>query len=262
MAFGAFTNAWCLYKTQSLHEDVPNSILIPAQVFIAVCGYRCIFPNRYNACVVLHDTMFSSIWITRFLATFSETFWLYQLHCLAMDLNAIRPGGPLLWIDALARVIFFLVCFAQCCVWSSFIFETDILMWYEEANWAVMFVLNSAINLWFLVSGDMFSSTDPRWSCVWLSLVFGVIYLPWQIGGHLPYINSLERQEQRKKERLDVSLRQVKKGCLRALFHRKPTTLAEDWGGSIGAFWMFGYWILEPFWLLYVAYTYSERLRM
>jgi len=166
--------------------------MITAQVFILVCGYRCIFPNRYNDCVVLHDTWFSSIWLTRFLATFSETFWLYQLSCVARDLNQIRPDGPLQWIDASAWTMVFLVCFAQCCVWSSFIFETDILMWYEEFNWAVMFILNTAINGWYLLSGDVWGS-DPRWTCVWLSLIFAVIYLPFQILGHLPYINSLER---------------------------------------------------------------------
>lgn len=186
---------------------MPDYVLIPAQVFILVCGYRCIFPNRYNACVVLHDTAFSSIWFTRFLATFSETFWLYQLSCLAKDLNAIRADGPLHWIDASASLMVFLVCFAQCCVWSSFIFETDILMWYEEFNWAVMFILNTGINLWFLISGDVRPHEDARWACVWLSLLFGLIYLPFQIVGHLPYINNLERQEQRKKERLDISWR-------------------------------------------------------
>lgn len=41
------------------------------------------------------------------------------------------------------------------------------------------------------------------------------------------------------------------------MVHRKPTTSAKDWGDEVGAFWMFGYWILEPFWLLYVAHTYS-----
>lgn len=72
----------------------------------------------------------------------------------------------------------FLVCFAQCCVWSSFIFETDILMYYEELNWAIMFILNSVINVFFLLSDDMQNSNDPRWTTVYLSLLFGVIYLP------------------------------------------------------------------------------------
>jgi hypothetical protein len=193
MLVGGFTNAWCFYVTLGLHEHVPSQIMIPAQVFILVCGYRCIFPNRYNECVVLHDHWLSSIWFTRFLATFSETFWLFQLSVVARDLNALRPDGPLAWIDASAWLMVFLVCFAQCCVWSSFIFETDILMWYEEFNWAFMFILNSAINLFFFFSGDMQSSNDPRWTTVYLSLLFGVIYLPFQILGHLPYINNIDR---------------------------------------------------------------------
>ena len=50
-------------------------------------------------------------------------------------------------------------------------------MWYEEFNWAIMFILNTGINLYFFVSGDMQSSNDPRWMCVYISLVFGAVYL-------------------------------------------------------------------------------------
>lgn len=178
MIVGALTNAWCLYVTMGMHELVPAGIMIPAQVFIIVCGFRCVFPNYYNDCVVLHDTWLSSIWLTRFFATFSEVFWLWQLAEVARDLNATREAGPLIWIDVCSWVIVFLVCFAQCCVWASLTFETEFLMWYEEANWTIIFVLNTMINLWFLLSGDVHSSEDPRWSCVWLSLVFGAIFLP------------------------------------------------------------------------------------
>lgn len=166
-------------------------MLIPAQVFIAVCGFRCIFPNSFKDCIVLHDVWQSSIWFTRFLATFAEIFWLYQLSVVATDLNHARTmGPPHFWIDACANIIVFLVCLAQCCVWSSIVFETDILMWYEELNWTIMFVLNTIINLYFFFSGDMQQSQDPRWACVYLSLIFGVIYLPFSIGAHLPHINS------------------------------------------------------------------------
>lgn len=162
-----------------------------------------------------------------------------------------------MWIDASAYLMVFLVCFAQCCVWSSFIFETDVLMWYEEFNWAFMFILNSAINLYFFFSDDMAKSSDPRWSTVYLSLLFGIIYLPFQILGHLPYIDNIDRQERRKKEKINLNWAQVKKGCWRSLTHRKQSTSAKAWGNSVGAFWMFGYFILEPFWVLIVAYTYS-----
>ena len=58
------------------------------------------------------------------------------------------------------------------------IFETDILMWYEEFNWAIMFILNTGISIYFYLSGDLQSSSDPRFKCVYISLLFGVIYLP------------------------------------------------------------------------------------
>lgn len=259
MIVGALTNAVLLYWTFDLHEDVPCDILFTAQVFIAVCGFRCVFPNRYNDNVVLHDTWLSSIWITRVLATFSETFWLYQLSVLNRDLNAIRGNGPLVWIDIASWLMAFLCCFAQCCVWSSLTFQTDILMWYEEFNWALMFILNTSVNLTFFFTGDIYGA-DPRWQCVWISLLFGAIYLPFQIGGHLPYIMNADRRDRHKKEKINLDFKQVKKGCLRMMTHRKPSTTSQDWGDSVGAFWMFGYWILEPVWLFLVALSYSVHL--
>lgn len=210
LVVGAFTNAWCLYATMGL-QNVPREILVSAQVFIFVCGYRCLFPNRYNGNVVLRDTWLSNVFLTRFLATFSEVFWLHQLSILARDLNQIRPGGPLIWIDACAWIMVFLVCFAQCCVWSSFIFETEVLMWYEEFNWTLMFIINTAINIWFFLSGDIHSD-DPRWSCVWLSLVFGAIYLPFQILGHLPYISKVDKEEKEENKKVNDN---KKKGAWR-----------------------------------------------
>ena len=207
----------------------------------------------------MHDTFLSSTWLTRVLATFSEVFWLYQLAYINWDLNALRVGGPLFWIDTASALMVFLCCFAQCCVWSSFIFETDILMWYEEFNWALMFVLNTTVNLTFFFAGDVYGS-DPRWSCVWISLIFGAIFLPWQIGGHLPYIVAVERRERHKHEKVDFSFKQIKKGCWRSLTFRKPSTSSQDWGEAIGAFWMFGYWILEPIWVTFIAASYSQYL--
>lgn len=112
LILGLFTNSYLLYFTTDLHTDVPCSILTTAQVFIAVAAFRCVFPNRYNANVVLHDTWLSSVWLTRVLATFSETFWLYQLAYLNIDLNAIRSNGPLFWIDVASGLMVFLCCFA------------------------------------------------------------------------------------------------------------------------------------------------------
>ena len=234
-------------------------MLIPAQVFIAVCGFRCVFPNSFKDCIVLHDVWQSSIWLTRFMATFAEIFWLYQLSVVATDLNHAQTlAPPQFWIDACANIIVFLVCLAQCCVWSSIVFETDILMWYEELNWTTMFILNTIINLYFFFSGEMEHSKDPRWACVYLSLIFGAIYLPFSIGAHLPHISSDYAGQKAKKIRLNF--KQAKKGCLRSIFHRQKSEAAKDWGGNVGAFWMVGYWIGEPFWLLFVAHTYSQHL--
>jgi hypothetical protein len=76
LVVGLVTNMYLLDLSFDLHPDVPQGILIPAQVFILVAAFRCTFPNRYNNNIVLHDTWFSCTWLTRFMATFSETFWL------------------------------------------------------------------------------------------------------------------------------------------------------------------------------------------
>ena len=71
---------------------------------------------------------------------------------------------------------------------------------------------------------------------------------------HLPYIVSAERLKKAEMtEKLDLSWKQVKKGCWRALCLRQRSVTSKAWGDSVGAVWMFGYWILEPIWLLYVA---------
>ena len=57
-------------------------------------------------------------------------------------------------------------------------FETEFLMFFEELNWTIMFVINSVINLIFLFAGGHIMYADPRFVSVYLSLVFGAFYIP------------------------------------------------------------------------------------
>ena len=57
-------------------------------------------------------------------------------------------------------------------------FETEFLMYFEELNWTIMFVINSAINLFFLFDGGDMMYNDPRFISVYLSLGFGAGYIP------------------------------------------------------------------------------------
>ena len=96
---GSISNAMLLYLTFYLNLDAPSYSLTPARIFLFVNMFRCTFPNHFHNKIVLHDTLLSSIWITRFLATFSEVIFMYTLSALARDLNLIRDGGPLILID-------------------------------------------------------------------------------------------------------------------------------------------------------------------
>jgi hypothetical protein len=137
---------------------------------------------------------------------------------------------------------------AQCLVWSSLLLQTDSLMWFEEALWAAMFVINSAINVAFHAAGQ--SST-----LISLSLVFGTLYLPWQLGLHLPSIAS----------RGDpplvgaVSWARVKKGAAKAAFEQRQSKDSGDWGWMVGAVWMSAYWILMPLWMVMIADAYAAE---
>ena len=53
--------------------------LIPAQILFFVSAYRCLFPVGYVKNIVLHDTIFSSIFLTRLLATFVEITYIYMV---------------------------------------------------------------------------------------------------------------------------------------------------------------------------------------
>ena len=81
--------------------------MLAVQFFIFVGGFRCLFPNRYNENIVLHDTWLSSIGLCRCLATFSEVGWLYIFAKVAWDLNILIPGGPLAGIDFIASIMVF-----------------------------------------------------------------------------------------------------------------------------------------------------------
>ena len=70
-----------LLKFVNLH------LLVPAQILFLVSAYRCFFPVNYTTHAVMHDSIFSSVFITRFLATFVEIAYIYQFSYLIRFIN-------------------------------------------------------------------------------------------------------------------------------------------------------------------------------
>ena len=97
---------------------------------------------------------------------------------------------------------------------------------------------------------------------VWISLGFAMLYLPFQLGFHLPHC-----WDQRPLHRNWCLTapeggwwHELRRGFWRALTTRNQTEDSESWGGLVGAIWMVGYWVLLPYWLLVIAEEFSAKV--
>ena len=118
-------------------------IVVPAQIFFIVSGYRCLFPNRYEGNVVFHDTPLSSSLITRILATFSEVAYIYQFSHVLRVLNDGASGT----VDLLSWAMVVQVVVSQGFVWTAILTRRLALYVYEEAGWFAIFVANTVASL-------------------------------------------------------------------------------------------------------------------
>uniref|UniRef100_A0A0G4G6R1 Uncharacterized protein n=1 Tax=Chromera velia CCMP2878 TaxID=1169474 RepID=A0A0G4G6R1_9ALVE len=247
LILGFFSNCYLLY---TLHH-LPWCSVIPnlSRCFIFVNAFRCVWPNRYNKNVVLHDTPLSSIFLTRLLATFSEVAWLLLLGLVAMQYAPFDEETEIPFLYSFgAGLLPGLCAMAQCFVWSSLILRTDSLMFYEESTWLVMFILNTSINAYIWFHG-------VRSPLVIISLVFGFLYLPWQAYFHLGLIVSLKDKPLTASK---MTLKNAKLGLVRACKYRNKTKKLVDWGGWTGVTWMVAYWWAEPVWIAAIAWVMEK----
>jgi hypothetical protein len=120
LKFGGLINLYFLVKTRLLaSSDAVAYIVLPAQILFAVSAYRCLFPIRYEQNVVFHDSIFSSIFVTRLLATFSEIAYVFLLsHVLRLlNINHVE------WVIALSWLMVAQVVISQGLVWVAVLTE-------------------------------------------------------------------------------------------------------------------------------------------
>ena len=224
-------------------------ILIPAQIFFIVSAFRCFFPVSYVSSAVLHDSLFSSIFLTRLFATFSEVAYIYQFSYLLRLFNADQI--PL--IDVLSWLMVVQVVISQCFVWFAILTERKILYFYEELGWGVIFTIYTAISA--ILYGT--SGIPSSWALLLeLNLLFGALYLPWQFF-HLQALRlCAKHQKINENMHTDISWSMLKQGLYQSIQVKNLTTHPEDWGGVIGMIWMIGYWAtLIPAWLYLIIRT-------
>jgi hypothetical protein len=240
LKLGAPLNVYFLLNTPDAGDPL---IVAPARILFAVSAFRCLFPVRYEHNVVLHDLAFSSIFLTRLLATFAEIAYVLQFsHLLrVLDTEHVPFVSALSWLMVAQVVV------SQVFVWAAILTGRLALYFYEELGWAFIFGANTIASayLYFRVGAPV---SHPV--LLQLNLLFGALYLPWQLL-HLRML-----RDNAKRGLVDRETG----GLLRALRVRKRRTDAESWGGPVGLSWMFGYWAtIIPAWVYAIVSLLAAR---
>jgi hypothetical protein len=243
LKLGALVNLAFLASTFALGPgEADPHIVLPAQILFAVSGYRCLFPNRYGGNIVFHASPLSSTLVTRVLATFVEVAWIYQFSHVLRLLDLEHVG----WVTLLSWFMVFQVVVSQGFVWGAILTGRPSLYFFEEVGWGLIFVANT------IASAYLYATTEVhggRELLLQLNLLFGIVYLPWQLI-HLRALGADARKNEASAPNPPVT-RSLLAGQLRRSFHeRNRATDAASWGGLVGLTWMTAYWAtLIPMWV-------------
>ncbi|MGO9607440.1 MAG: hypothetical protein ACLQAT_29265 [Candidatus Binataceae bacterium] len=248
LKLGSLINLYFLVNT-----PLPGSgggdgyVVLPAQILFGVSAYRCLFPVRYEHNIVFHDSIFSSIFVTRLLATFSEVAYIFLFSHVLRVLNINQVG----WVIALSWLMVAQVVISQGFVWAAILTEQFQLYVYEETGWFLIFAANSIASAYlYLTAGAL----GGREVLLELNLLFGIVYLPWQII-HLRSLRADARRNSGKSGADPSSISMLlATGLKRAMRVKTRRTDADSWGGFIGLTWMTAYWAtLIPMWVYYIV---------
>ncbi len=248
LKLGALINLYFLGQTFiSPLVSADANLIRPAQILFIVSAFRCLFPVRYKDNIVFHQSPFSSIFLTRLIATFSEIALIYQLAYLLRLLNLNQAE----WINWLSWAMVLQVIVSQIFVWGSILTGQLKLFFYEELGWAFIYSVNTIATGFLYFTIDNFNGKELL---LIFNLLFGAVYLPWQFI-HLRALQADAVQKQPEGGRQTAVIPQaLKQGLHRALTLKNPTSDAQAWGGWIGFIWMTSYWAtLIPMWAYQIA---------
>src|SRR5262247_4147641 len=138
LKLGALVNFYFLAHTPApFAPGVDPYLVLPAQIFFVVSLYRCLFPVRYEHNVVFHDSIFSSIFATRLLATIAEIAYIYQFSRVLRLLNVEHVG----WVDGLSWLMVAAATTSQAFVWAAVLTGRFELYFFEELGWLLIFAV-------------------------------------------------------------------------------------------------------------------------
>jgi hypothetical protein len=252
LKLGSLINLYFLVNTRlSAAGDADAYIIVPAQILFAVSAYRCLFPVWYEHNIVFHDSIFSSIFATRLLATFSEIGYIFLVsHVLRLlDINHVK------WVFALSWLMVAQVVVSQGFVWAAILTEQRELFFYEELGWALIFVANAIASAYLYLT---IGALEGREVLLKLNLLFGIVYLPFEVI-HLTTLRARRNSAKTGAGLPSISIR-LASGLKRAVLVKNVRTDADSWGGLIGLTWMTGYWAtLIPIWVYYIVRVLSPH---
>jgi hypothetical protein len=251
LKLGALINLYFLANTRALPSGATDAqIVIPAQILFAVSAYRCLFPVRYKDNVVFHSSPFSSIFVTRLLATLAEVAFIYQFSHVIRLLNVQCVG----WVNALSWVMVLQVVISQGFVWWAILTGRLVFYYYEELGWAIIFAANTIASAYLYATVD----SGGREILIQLNLLFGIVYLPWQFV-HVSILRSdARRRGLTAQSGAKVTWTLLARGLRQSIHARNERSDAESWGGLVGLTWMASYWAtLIPIWVHHVVAVFS-----
>jgi hypothetical protein len=248
LKLGSLINLYFLVNTRLLAAgDADACIVLPAEILFAVSAYRCLFPVRYEHNVVFHESIFSSIFVTRLFATFSEIALIFLFSHVLRLLNIDQVQ----WVIALSWLMVVQVVVSQGCVWAAVLTKQLKLYYYEELGWALIFLANTIASAYLYLTVD---ALGRREVLLQLNVLFGIVYLPFEV----IHLTTLRASARRNSGRTgagspSISMR-LATGLKRAMRVKTRRTDADSWGGLIGLIWMTGYWAtLIPMWVYYIV---------
>jgi len=247
LKLGALVNFYFLAHTPALFAPgVDPYLVLPAQIFFVVSLYRCLFPVRYEHNVVFHDSVASSIFVTRLFATIAEVAYIYQFSRVLRLLNVEQVG----WVDGLSWLMVASATISQAFVWTAILTGRLELYFVEELGWLLIFIANTAAAAYLYLTADVHGG----WQALLLtSLVFGAGYLPFQV----IHVRSLRAAATRAGS---TQPRRLAEGLKQSIQLKNRRTDGAAWGGWVGLFWMTGYWAtLIPAWIYCNVVVFSTR---
>ena len=243
---GVISNLFLLWASLTF-VNISNDLflVVPALILISVSAFRCLFPVNYASKSVIIDSILSSVFVTRFLVTVVEVTYIYMFSYVLRIINS----DQYVFVDLISWIMVIQVVISQFFCWGAILLKYERFYFYEEFGWFVIFFINTILSI-IMLSLDVSSAHH---SLIIINIVFGTLYLPWQVLHLRSIIQRINSNPEIKSQEFKFNITNIKLELKKSIYDRKLSYESNDWGGTVGMMWMYGYWILFiPVWMFYI----------